>query len=85
MPALRLLVLVSSGYGLQHWLGEAAAAAGGAGAEVLHVSSAEAQLPGAAALLALGPQASYTPDVAQSPARHPLQGIHPGHKVNTCK
>lgn len=79
------LVLVSSGHGLQHRPGEAAAAAGGAGAEVLHVSSAEAQLPGAAALLALGPQAAHTPDVAQSPARHPLQGIFPGHILIKCK
>lgn len=73
------LCLVSSGYGLQYWSGEAAAAAGGAGAEVLHVSAAEAELPGAAALFAVGPQTTHTTDVAQSPACHPLQGIQPNY------
>ncbi len=28
-------------------------------------------------MLALGPQTSHQTDVAQGPARHPLQGIHP--------
>lgn len=73
------LCLVSSGHGLQHWSGEAASTAGGAGAEVLHVSAAEAELPGAATLLAVGPQTTHTTDVAQSPARHPLQGIQPNY------
>lgn len=68
----RFSLLFLPGDGLQHWFREAAAPPSGASVEVLYVSSAEALFSAAATVLAVGAEATYKTDVAQSPASYPL-------------
>lgn len=78
LKALMLLLIFPSGDGLQHQPWQAPPPLGGSGAQVLHLPTAEALLPAASSLLPLAPEASYSADVAQGIACHPLQGKQEG-------
>lgn len=69
------MLMLLQGDGLQHRFGEADAAPCGSSAEVLHMPSAQTQLPGGSTLFTLGSEVTHQADVAQSLTCYSLQGI----------
>jgi len=66
------VLIFFSGDGLQHQPGKTPSSFGGAGVEILHLSSAKALLSAASSLLPLVPQTSHSADVVKSFTSHSL-------------